>query len=371
MPNPTVPQGIESTAAAADNASLKLPASLPYATGKPALSGLLRQQLDSFQVEEVLGFEPEGEGEHVFLFIEKRGLNTEQVVQQLARLAGLPLRQISYSGMKDRNAVTRQWFSVHLPGIDTVDFSQLNSTQLTVLRQRRHLRKLRRGVHQGNQFTICLSEIEGDRDACDRSLQRLSQQGFPNYFGEQRFGRGGQNLHSAEALFAGTFKPKKHLRGIYLSAARAYLFNEILSQRVRQGNWNSSLEGELLILNGSNSVFAAGTEDLSQRLCSGDIHPSGALFGEPSKLQAGGEVAKLETEVLSGYPQLTAGLTRMGLKAERRALRTLPQGLSASWGPHNLTLTFTLPSGTFATALLREMICYRVATPGSVSEPVQ
>jgi len=116
MSNPTAPQGTAaSTLRSANSTNIELPLSLPYAEGEPVLSGLLRQQLDSFQVEEVLGFEPEGDGEHLFLFIEKRGLNTEQVAQQLARLAGLPMRQISYSGMKDRNAITRQWFSVHLP----------------------------------------------------------------------------------------------------------------------------------------------------------------------------------------------------------------------------------------------------------------
>jgi len=228
------------------------------------------------------------------------------------------------------------------------------------LQQRRHLRKLRRGAHRGNQFTICLSEIAGDRGACDRAIARLSQQGFPNYFGEQRFGRGGQNLRSAQALFAGTLKPKKHLRGIYLSAARSYLFNEILSERVRRGNWNALLEGELPILNGSNSIFSPGAEDLSPRLASGDIHPSGAMYGEPSKLQVGAEVAAVETEVFNRYPQLTGGLERMGLKAERRALRTVPQQLSGSWGHDSLTLTFVLPSGTFATALVRELVCYRL-----------
>jgi len=349
------------TTAGADNTPLELPTSLPYTEGKPALSGLLRQQLDSFQVEEILGFEPEGCGEHVFLFIEKRGLNTEQVAQQLARLSGLALRQVSYSGMKDRNATTRQWFSVHLPGSAAPDFSVLNGEQLTVLQQCRHLRKLRRGAHRGNQFTICLSEIEGDRAGCDQALARLSQQGFPNYFGEQRFGRGGQNLRSAQALFAGTLKAKKHLRGIYLSAARAYLFNEILSERVRQNTWNTLLEGDLPILNGSNSIFVPDGEDLSPRLASGDIHPSGAMYGEPSKLQVAAEVASVETAVFNRYPQLTAGLQRMGLKAERRALRTVPQQLSASWQQDSLTLTFTLPSGTFATALLRELVCYRVA----------
>lgn len=332
---------------------------LPYAYGEPPVTGAMRQQPQDFQVEEILGFEPEGKGEHVFLFIEKTGLNTAQVAQRLARLAKVPARQVSYAGLKDRRAVTRQWFSVHLPGHQTLDWQSLNAADLTVLKHSRHLRKLRRGAHRGNRFVIVINQLTGAVAQLPDRLQQIAHSGVPNYFGEQRFGRKGMNLQQAQRWFAGEFKPKRQQRGFYLSAARSYLFNQVLAQRVKDNNWNRLLSGELLMLHGSHSLFAQHAADnLLSRLAEGDIHLTGPLYGKPETMASAGEVAELERAVLSQYPDLLAGLEQAGLTGERRALRVIPDNLQWLQGNRQVEVTFSLSAGCFATSVMRELVRY-------------
>jgi tRNA pseudouridine13 synthase len=344
---------------------------LPYAyasdtvTSKPLLKGILRRNPEDFYVEEILGFEPEGEGEHVFLWIEKKGLNTQQVAGEIARLAKLPERQVSYSGMKDRRAVTRQWFSVHLPGKKNIDWTPLHNDHLKVLTQTRHLRKLRRGVHKANRFVIKLVDVQGSQSNLDQTLTVMAKHGVPNYFGEQRFGHNGMNVEKAQQLFTGFYKAKRHQRGIYLSAARSFLFNQILAKRVLDGSWNTVLSGELLMLAGSHSVFPQGDEgELDERLAVADIHLTGLMSGKASALSCTDRVQALEQEVEASYPELVSGLEQEGLKAERRALRVIPGDLRWRLNKENdgitIELDFSLPSGCFATAVIRELAEYEV-----------
>lgn len=344
---------------------------LPYALGKPLLSADLKQQPNDFFVEEVLGFLPEGEGEHVFLWIEKKGMNTQQVVDNIARLAAVRANKVSYSGMKDRQAVTRQWFSVHLPGKQVFDWQALNSDNISVLKVERHLRKLRRGVHKANRFVITLKHLQASDIECaledlKSRIELIQQRGFPNYFGEQRFGRGGMNLLKAKEWFEGGFSPKRHLRGIYLSAVRSSLFNLVLAERVKNDSWCCSLPGELYMLEGTNSVFQqAPDETLSQRLLEGDIHLTGPLYGKDSGLKCESDVADIEARILSSYRPMTEGLERFGLKAERRALRVLPTELAYELNDDQLILRFILPTGCFATSLIRELVDYSVSNEES------
>ncbi len=336
---------------------------LAYAFGEPVASGILRQQAEDFNVEEVLGFEPEGEGEHVFLWIEKTGLNTQQLAEQLAKFAKVPVRQVSYSGMKDRHAVTRQWFSVHLPGNKTLEWESLNSPAIKVLKHSRHLRKLRRGAHRANRFVITIKELAGDVDNVLARLETIATRGVPNYFGEQRFGHGGRNLQQAQRWFNGEFKPKRHQQGLYLSAARSYLFNQLLTQRVVDKNWDQLLPGELAMLDGSHSIFSCATEtsgegDLAERLLSGDIHPTGPMAGKAGNLSCSAEVLQLESAVLQTYPALCEGLEKAGLSAQRRALRMIPSDLQWQLQANSLEIAFSLPSGCFATAVVRELVNY-------------
>lgn len=328
----------------------------PYAYGGPSGTGDIKTEPDDFIVEEVLSFTPEGSGEHVFLHIEKIGENTEYVARLLARHAGVRQRDVSYAGLKDRHGRTRQWFSVWLPGKDDPDWSAVESEHLKILQSVRHARKLKRGVLAGNRFTVLIRNWAGDQECAERQLQQIETQGFPNYFGPQRFGHHGQNINRALAMFAGA-KVKREQRSLYLSAARSYLFNLILARRVAQANWQLAISGDVFKLDGSNSCFAGDTSDasLAARIEQGDIHPAGLMWGRGGHV-AGADAGAIENAVLAANALLADGLTAFEVDADRRAMRIVPQDLSWQWHPHQLVLNFTLPAGSYATALLREII---------------
>ena len=334
----------------------------PYAWGGPVGHAQLRAEPEDFQVEEILGFEPEGEGEHHFLWIRKRGNNTDWVARQLARFAQVGFNAVSYSGMKDRHAVTLQWFSVHIPGLDSPDWSAFCIEGVEILKAIRHRKKLKRGVHRANKFAIRLRNFEGDQLAIESLLDRIATQGVPNYFGEQRFGRKGNNLSKAVArVEAGESlklsKRDKDGRAMMLSALRSWLFNRLLAERIEQGNWQAWLEGDVATFSGSRSQFSIelGDDDVQRRLEEGIIHPTGPLWGagEP---KVTGTARALETEVASRYPELITGIESAGLNPERRALRLIPEHLHWDWNQGDLVLSFMLPVGTFATSVLREAV---------------
>ena len=332
---------------------------LAYAWGKPAATGRLRQSPDDFQVTEIPLLEPDGAGEHVWLWIRKRGENTLYVAEQLSSLAGVHPRQVSFAGLKDRHAVTEQWFSVQLPGKDEPHWEDMNSDTVTILRHARHSRKLRRGALKGNSFSITVRDIEGDRDELDQRLTVIVHEGVPNYFGEQRFGRDGSNLHTADSLFKNPkLRLSRNKRSLTLSAARSFLFNQVLSVRVTAGNWNAPLAGDAMQLDGSHSYFiaAAVDADLLRRVASQDIHPTGPLHGRGEN-PAQGACRELEVAVLADHARWCAGLEAVGLKQDRRALRLGVTDLAWQWGPSGeLLLTFSLPAGAYATSVLREVV---------------
>lgn len=328
----------------------------PYAYGGPTGTGDIKTEPDDFIVEEILSFSPEGSGEHVFLHIEKVGENTEYVARLLARHAGVRQRDVSYAGMKDRHGRTRQWFSVWLPGKEDPDWTAIESDRLKILQSVRHARKLKRGVLAGNRFTLLIRNRQGDRDVAEQQLQSIKQHGFPNYFGEQRFGHQGRNVEKALAMFQGG-KVKREQRSIYLSAARSYLFNLILAERVKAQTWNLALPGDVFKLDHSNSHFHAETIDqtLLDRLASGDIHPTGALWGK-GESGVHGEVRQLEQHITDMHSALAEGLLKANLEHDRRALRAKAEDLDWHFGTDTLCLSFRLPAGSYATALLREII---------------
>ncbi len=329
---------------------------LAFAHGGPPLRGLLRVVPEDFEVDEVLGFEPDGTGEHSFLRIEKRNANTEWVAQQLGRFAGVAPMCVGYSGLKDRHALTRQTFSVQLPGRADPDWSAMAIEGVRVLEACRHSRKLKRGAHAGNRFRIRLREIEGSHDDAARRIGQVVAQGVPNYFGEQRFGRDGENLRAAHALFSGT-RMGRSQRGFALSAARSHLFNRVLDRRVADGCWDQALEGEVWMLAGTHSIFGPQELDdtLRQRLATFDIDPTGPLWGK-GELRSSGQVAVLEQEVAASEADFASGLGAADLRQERRSLRLRAAEFAHSWlADGTLQLQFQLPSGTFATALIREI----------------
>ena len=333
---------------------------VPFAHGGAPLRGRMRATAQDFEVEEILGFDADGQGEHAFLLIEKRDANTEWVARQLARFANVAPMSVGYSGLKDRHALTRQFFSVHLPGLPDPDWDKIEIEGVRILSARRHSKKLKRGVHRGNRFRIVLRDLLGDRDLAEACLQRISSLGVPNYFGEQRFGNDGGNLRSAQALFAGARLGRSE-RGFALSAARSHLFNCVLAQRVAGHNWNKALDGEVWMLAGTHSIFGPQPLDteIQQRLQAFDIDPTGPLWGT-GVLRSIGEVAELENgaAVATGF---THGLEAADLRQERRSLRLRPSGFSAAWADDSLTLEFSLPSGCFATSVVRELCSTDIA----------
>lgn len=337
----------------------------PGAHGPACGQALLKATAEDFQVDEVLDIQLSGTGEHLWLWVEKRGLNTEEAARRLARAAGVPQRAISYAGLKDRQALTRQWFSLHLPGKADPDLSGAEGHSLTILETVRHSRKLQRGAHAANGFTLRLKHLQADPAALEQRLVLLREQGVPNYFGLQRFGHRGGNLHDAlRFAAAGEYPEQRNLRSRLLSAARSYLFNQVLAARVAAGSWNQAQVGDLLAFTDSRSFFPAGEAECSDpRLAILDLHPTGPMWGEGDS-PAAGAAQLLEQTVAGGQAALANWLALAGMKQERRILR-LPIGKLA-WHypePDVLQLAFILPAGCFATVVVRELIDLLPAGP--------
>ncbi|NQZ51464.1 MAG: tRNA pseudouridine(13) synthase TruD, partial [Moritella sp.] len=173
-----------------------------YLYGKPSVTGFIKQEAADFVVIEDLGFELTGEGEHIFISIRKIGENTQYVARALAKAAGVSGKDVSYAGLKDRHAITEQWFGIHMAGKETPDFSVIETEQIKVLKIVRHNKKLRTGALKGNQFTLKLTDLSSTDGLAER-LDKIKTIGVPNYFGEQRFGQHGNNIVRAQEMFAG------------------------------------------------------------------------------------------------------------------------------------------------------------------------
>jgi len=334
-----------------------------YAYGGAQSTGTIRNEVDDFIVNEIQSFELSGEGEHAFLHIEKCGENTDFIARLLSRFAGVRQRDVSYAGLKDRHARTTQWFSVWLPGKSDPDWSELNSDTLKILQATRHSRKLKRGSLAGNQFILKIRDWQGNKDILEQQLSLIKEQGVPNYFGEQRFGREGANIDKALALFSGA-KLSRNLRGMYLSAARSYLFNEIVSQRVQSNTWNQAVAGDLLMFNDSHSFFKADLSDTSiaDRIQILDVHPTAALWGR-GNLETSQTIAELELQIADKYPEISQGLIKFGLEQDRRAMRTQVKKLQWQFITGDcLELQFSLNAGSYATGVLREIIDTTIKT---------
>lgn len=314
------------------------------AHGTPLYPASLRTRADDFDVTEELGYEFSGDGEHDYLYIEKSGANTEWVSRQLAAHADIPARDVGYAGLKDRHAVTRQWFSV--PRWNTPDWQQLDIEGVRLLDLHRHNKKLKRGAHKGNRFRIVLRGALPEAGALDERLQRISAMGVPNYFGEQRFGRGGSNMQLADDWAAGKRLPR-HKRSIAISAARSFLFNRILDTRVRDGSWNKLVPGDLANLDGSGSVFDVDEVDdeLSRRCNEMDIHPAGPLCGDGTP----------GASVPSGHEHWLQALTNARVKSANRSLRLRVSDFEWTSADDSLVLEFALGRGAYATSVVREI----------------
>lgn len=335
----------------------------PPAHGVPVGRGVIRRSADDFFVQELPNWAPTDAGEHEVLWIEKRDANTQWVARALARAASCRVGDVGYAGLKDRRAVTRQWFSV--PVRDGVDWPSLEIEGVRVLAVHRHQRKLRTGALAGNRFRIRVSELRLDGGALEERLDAIRRCGVPNYFGPQRFGRDGGNVELARRFAAGERLDRRR-RGFALSAARAVVFNAVLAERVRRGDWAQVGAGDVAMLAGSNSFFVvaddAAATAAAPRAAALDLHPSGPLWGD-GESPARGDTGAREAAVAARFPELVAAIARGRVDAARRPLRIAVEALTAELADGALVLGFELPRGSFATAVLNEVVAVVEALP--------
>ncbi|MGM0769504.1 MAG: tRNA pseudouridine(13) synthase TruD [Pseudomonadota bacterium] len=348
----------------------------PTSRGSRIAAAELKRVPDDFRVFEDLGMRgfpeaggPDTEiatGEHLCLYLEKTGDNTEYVARQLARLSGCRHFDVGFCGLKDRNAVTRQWFSLYRPGMDAEDEAFIAQVveHWPVIAHTRSPRKLRRGDHRGNRFEITLRDVTGEAEAIDRALAELSVSGAPNYFGRQRFGHHGANLDRALTLDpsrlhrSGRKGSKKGGRArpgsgsqdsknvLYFSAARSWLFNEVLGHRVVAGNWRELLDGEP----------GSGPESVPQ--------VTGPLWGDGGT-EAVAEQGALERGIVARAPGLEALFSQTRMKPERRPLMAMPGQLQWQWlDAEVLRVDFWLAPGQYATTVLADIFELREGASG-------
>ncbi|NBH75895.1 tRNA pseudouridine(13) synthase TruD [Rodentibacter pneumotropicus] len=335
---------------------------LPYLTLKtpPKSTALLKQQCADFVVKEDLGYEMSGEGEFVALKVRKTACNTLFVGEKLAKFAGVSERNMGYAGLKDRQAITEQWFCLQMPGQETPDFSQFVLEGIEILEVTRHHRKIRTGSLQGNYFEILLRDAQ-ETDELKARLNFVANFGFPNYFMEQRFGRDGHNLTQALRWAQGEIKVKdRKKRSFYLSAARSEIFNLVAAARIEQNLAQQVLLNDIVQLKGSHSWFKADeSEDLNAlqvRLNQQDILLTAPLIGEENLV-----ASAIENDIVEQHNAFSPLMKQEKMKAARRPLLMQAQGFQWQFVEEGLKLSFYLPAGSYATALIRELVNYKEA----------
>lgn len=331
----------------------------PRVYGTPKSTARFKLTPEDFQVNEFFEGEFSGEGEHIVLKIEKRGLTTEEVVKSLSRLVNKSIKLISYAGLKDRQALTTQWLSIHAPGEEIAGVDTFEAPGWRVLESTRHNKKLRPGFLTGNHFVMRLRDVSNEEDLVSR-IEAIKVTGVPNYFGEQRFGRECGNLIKAEEMLVQGRKVKdRFLKGIYCSAARSWLYNLILAKRVMNQSWNVPVAGDIMQLSGSNSIFVIDEVDdqLLQRIKEKDISPASPLPGK-GKNMVKDRAAELINEVYADWMPLINGLTQFGLEEAWRSNILYINRFEYTIKDKVAELSFTLPAGAYATGVLRELVLY-------------
>jgi len=332
---------------------------VPRAFGAPLGSGRLRAEPEDFVVDEDLGFTPSGTGAHVLLRVRKRGANTEWVAREIARAAGCRPPDVGFAGMKDRHAVTTQWFSVPSPrgatyvGDMIAALTPLKGEGFEVLEAHPHAKKLPRGALAGNRFAIRVRDVSAaDADIAER-VDAIARDGLPNFFGPQRFGREGANLRKISPDLSGV-QPRE--RTYVLSAARSLIFNSVLTERVGDGSWCRLEVGDVANLDGKGSVFVVDAVDdlMVDRAAALDVHPTGPMWGKGELLSAG-RVRELEQRIGSELEEPCALVIAAGMNQERRALRLSVRELGWERSGADVLVRFWLTKGSFATTVLREL----------------
>ena len=346
---------------------------LAYLNGKPKSTGVIKVKQQDFCVFEQLPFVPCGEGEHLFIHIRKIGANTVFVARELAKYFKVKEQLVSYAGLKDRFAVTEQWFGIHVPGKQEFDLTDLSIEGVEVISFKRHNKKLRTGALTGNRFELIIRDVTNLKGLYER-WEKIVSNGVPNYFGEQRFGIDGGNINAALSLFSGTKVKDKKKRGMYLSAARSCIFNDIINERIQNNTFDTLAIGDVVMLAGTQSVFCLEEVDqvIKQRLNDKDIDITAPMWGS-GELMTQAQPKIFEQHIADKHPEFSQGLPRFGLKQERRRIRLVIENADIEVLSQNgvvndknedstlptIKVSFTLAAGSYATTVLRELIDYK------------
>ncbi|MEZ6055553.1 MAG: tRNA pseudouridine(13) synthase TruD [Planctomycetaceae bacterium] len=330
----------------------------------PPFSGKVKVEPEDFVVEEIPAYEPSGEGEHLFLWIEKRDLSGERLIAHVAKKLGVNRDDIGTAGIKDRRAVTRQYLSV--PAEFDGELESLNEDGVTLLSSSRHRNKLRTGHLAGNKFDLLIRETpEGAIERAEAIASMIRQTGFPNLYGDQRFGNQGETLKLGLDLLNGVKRSsdiprarRRFLMRLSISAVQSVLFNKVLAERMQDGLLATVLAGDVLQKRRTGGLFVAENVETEQaRMQQGEVSLTGPMFG-PKMLAPTGIAAGRESRVLEWI-----GLTRDAFttyrdlsSGTRRPLTVIVPDLVVLTDPLGVRLQFTLPSGAYATSLLKEFL---------------
>jgi tRNA pseudouridine13 synthase len=338
---------------------------LPYlSTELPGIGGVLKTEPADFEVEEVPAYTPSGEGEHLFLWIEKRDVSAELLQTHLAKRLKIRRGDIGVAGLKDRRAVTRQFVSV--PENCAERLPEVETDAIHVLDSQRHTNKLKTGHLRGNRFAILVRDVSDD--ALEKAIaiaKPIEQQGFPNYFGDQRFGYQGQTLELGFDLLTGRKKPRdltssrrKFLLRLSISAVQSVLFNEVLAERIKDGFLQTVLPGDVMqVVQTGGKFVVEDLESEQSRFESGEIVPTGPMFGPKMHVPLS-DAGEREQRVLDRREIVIEQFERFPRVASgtRRPLVISVEELSIEQQDDGLRFRFTLPKGTYATMLLREFM---------------
>lgn len=332
---------------------------VPRAFGSPLGTGRLRVEPEDFVVDEDLGFAPSGAGAHVLARVRKRGANTEWVAREIARHARCRPGDVGFAGLKDRHAVTTQWFSVPSPrgaayvGDTIALLTGARGEGYEVLEAHAHAKKLPRGALAGNRFVIRVRDVAAADADIDARIAAMARDGLPNFFGAQRFGRDGANLRKISPNLS-EVHPRE--RTYVLSAARSLVFNAVLAERVKDGTWCRLETGDVANLDGKGSVFAVDAVDeaMTGRLAALDVHPTGPMWGA-GELLSQGRVRDLEQRIGAELAEACEPVIAAGMNQERRALRLAVRELGWERQGGDALLRFWLTKGSFATTVVKEL----------------
>ena len=341
--------------------SLDANSDLPLVTEELSGCGGSPRGPEDFVVEEIPAYPPSGAGEHCMALVQKRELTTPEAVRRLCRAVGADPSQAGWAGLKDRNAVTRQWVSIQAVAPEAL--LAVQEPQLQVLSAERHRNKIKTGHLKGNRFQIVLRGAHpGGLAAARAALARLEELGLPNFYGSQRFGRDGDNGQVGLEIVAGVRRPPRdrHLRRLLLSAAQSLLFNDVLARRLRAGCWRQLLGGEVLQRTDSGGLFVSEDEQTDGvRLAAGEVVITGPICGPRTPWPRDGSAAlELEQEVLAARgatPEQFGTLGRLARGGRRPLAVPVDDAAVEQLEPDALRVQVALPPGSYVTVLLREV----------------